>query len=61
MSNISVIGMDLSKQVFHIVGLDERQKVVIKKMLKRNQLISWFSNQQPCQVSMEAHTRQLKR
>lgn len=54
MSNISVIGMDLSKQVFHIVGLDERQKVVIRKMLKRNQLITWFSNQQPCQVSMEA-------
>jgi len=46
--------MDLSKQVFHVIGLDERSKVVIKKMLKRSQLITWFSNQQPCQVSMEA-------
>lgn len=54
MSNISVIGMDLSKQVFHIIGLDARRKIVTKKMLKRSQLLSWFSNQQPCQVSMEA-------
>lgn len=54
MSNISVIGMDLSKQVFHVVGLNTRHKVVIKKMLKRKQLITWFSNLQPCQVSMEA-------
>jgi len=40
MSNISVIGMDLSKQVFHVVGLNTRHKVVIKKMLKRKQLIT---------------------
>ena len=54
MSDISVIGMDLSKHVFHIVGLNARRKVVVRKILKRQQLIAWFSNQQPCQVSMEA-------
>ena len=29
MNHITVIGMDISKHVFHIVGLDARRRIVI--------------------------------
>lgn len=54
MNDISVIGMDLSKQTFHVVALDHKRKVTTKRILKRRQVLSWFANQPLCPVSMEA-------
>jgi transposase len=54
MNHITVIGMDISKHVFHIVGLDTRRHVAIKRHLKRPQVLAWFANQAACQISMEA-------
>ena len=54
MTTIIVYGMDISKQVFHVVGLDEQRKVKEKKKLKRSQVLSWFAKQENCTISMEA-------
>ena len=35
MNEVTTIGLDLAKQVFHAVGCDARGKVVRKRMLRR--------------------------
>ncbi len=40
--------------MFQIHAVDERGKVAIKKQLKRNQVIPFFTNLEPCLVGMEA-------
>ncbi len=51
---ITTVGIDLAKNVFQIHAVDERGKVVVKKQLRRNQVIPFFSNLEPCLVGMEA-------
>ena len=34
--NINVIGLDIAKQTFHLVGLDHTGKQVLKKKLSRS-------------------------
>ncbi len=51
--NISVIGLDLAKQIFHLVGLDSSGKRVLKKKLRRAQMLSYFANLKPCTIAME--------
>ena len=38
MSKISVVGLDLAKNVFQIHGVDEAEEVVLRKQLKRSQM-----------------------
>jgi transposase len=54
MNKITTIGLDLAKNVFHVVCCDERGKVVSKKMLRRSQVLGSFANFTPCLVGMEA-------
>ena len=51
---ITTVGIDLAKNVFQIHAVDKRGKVVVKKQLKRNQVIPFFTNLEPCLVGMEA-------
>jgi len=48
------IGLDLAKYVFHLHGVDERGKVVLRKTLRRPSLAPFFANLPPCIVGMEA-------
>jgi len=48
------IGIDLAKNVFEIHGVDERDKVVIRKTLRREGVARFFANIPPCLVAMEA-------
>jgi transposase len=52
--NITTIGLDLAKQVFQIHGVDEWGKAVLKKALKRAQVLAFFANLPPCLIGMEA-------
>ena len=36
---ITTVGIDLSKTTFHVVGLDEKGTVVVRKKLSRKQLL----------------------
>lgn len=54
MKEVTTIGLDLAKQVFHVVCCDRHGKVVSKRMLRRAQVRAYFANLTPCRVGMEA-------
>lgn len=52
--NVTRIGLDIAKQVFQVHGVDERDKVVLRKTLKRGQVLTFFANLPPCRIGLEA-------
>lgn len=54
MSKISIIGIDLAKQVFQLHGNDSRGHKILGKQLKRDQLLPFLATQPICLVAMEA-------
>lgn len=51
---ISTIGLDLAKNVFQVHGLDDQGKVVVRKALRRSQMLPFFAKLSPCLVGIEA-------
>jgi len=51
---IATVGIDLAKSVFQIHGVDERGKAVLRKQLKRGEVLRFFANLPPCLIGMEA-------
>ena len=51
---ISTIGIDLAKTVFQVHGVDAADKPVLKRQLRRGQVIEFFAKLPPCLVGMEA-------
>ena len=51
---ITTVGIDLAKNVIQVHGMDERGKAVLKKQLKRHQVLPFFGNLAPCRIGMEA-------
>jgi transposase len=54
MNKITVIGVDLAKNVFQLHGVDAKGRVVLQKKLKREQVIMFFANLPACLVGMES-------
>ena len=54
MSEVTTIGLDLAKNVFQVHGADSSGHAVIRKKLRRDQVLSFFSQVPPCVVAMEA-------
>lgn len=52
--NINRIGLDLAKTVFQVHGVDECEEVVLRRQLKRTQMLEFFGKLSPCLVGMEA-------
>ncbi|HHQ4636962.1 IS110 family transposase [Aeromonas veronii] len=50
----TTIGIDLAKHLFQLHGVDQHGKTVLKRQLKRGQMISFFSNLPPSLIGMEA-------
>ena len=55
-AEIAVIGIDIGKNVFHLIGLDQRGAIVMKAKLSRGQLETRLANLPPCLIGMEACT-----
>jgi transposase len=53
MKTITHIGIDIAKNVFHVIGLDSKGKQVLKKKLSRNNVLSYFANLEACFISIE--------
>jgi len=51
---ISTIGLDLAKSVFQVHGVDGSGRAVVRKALRRSQLLPFFGKLSPCLVGMEA-------
>ena len=54
MKEDTTIGIDLAKNVFQVHGVDGRGKRVLKRQLKRAQVVTFFANLPMCVVGMEA-------
>jgi transposase len=51
---ITTIGLDIAKNVFQVHGIDAAENVVVRKQLRRGQVIAFFEALPPCLIGMEA-------
>lgn len=54
MSEIITVGLDLAKNVFQVHGADGAGRAVLRKKLRRAQVLAFFSTLPVCIVAMEA-------
>src|SRR4051812_7727744 len=52
--NVTRIGFDLAKDVFQVHGVDRHDRAVVRRRLKRAQVVEFFRALEPCVVGMEA-------
>ena len=50
----AVIGLDIAKRVFQLHSVDPQTGEIVKLRLRRQEMIPFFANRQPCVVAMEA-------
>jgi transposase len=53
-SAVAVIGIDIGKNSFHVVALDERGAIVLRQKWSRGQIEARLANMPPCLIGMEA-------
>ena len=53
-TRIAVIGIDIGKNSFHVVGLDKRGAIALRQKWSRGQIETRFANMPPCLIGMEA-------
>jgi transposase len=51
---ITTIGLDLAKSVFQVHGVDAAGQIVVRKKLRRAEVLTFFSSLPPCLVGVEA-------
>jgi transposase len=51
---ITTIGLDIAKNVFQVHGIDANERVVVRKQLRRSQVMAFFEALSPCLIGMEA-------
>jgi transposase len=54
MTKITTVGLDLAKTVFQVHGADHDGRPVMRKKLRRGQVLGFFAGLPPCLVGMEA-------
>jgi len=51
---VTTVGIDLAKNVFQVHGIDLAGKVVLRKAMRRSQMLPFFAALAPCVIGMEA-------
>jgi transposase len=54
MEQITTIGLDLAKNIFQLHGVDAAGNVLLRKQLRRGDVLRFFGGLSPCLVGMEA-------
>ncbi len=54
MNEITTIGVDLAKTVFQLHGVNETGRPVLRRQLRRSEMLEYFQKLPPCLVGMEA-------
>ena len=54
MEKITTIGLDTAKSVFQVHGVDSRHETIVRRQLKRRQVLPFFSKLSPCLIGIEA-------
>src|SRR5438128_1047295 len=53
-ATIAAMGIDIGKNSFHVVGLDQRGAIVLRQKWSRGQVEARLANIPPCLIGMEA-------
>src|SRR5256885_8393846 len=53
-TTVATMGIDIGKNSFHVVGLDERGAIVLRQKWSRGQVEARLANLPPCLIGMEA-------
>ena len=51
---VTRIGLDIAKQTFELHGVDQRGRAVLRKTLRRERMLEFFTQLEPCEVALEA-------
>ena len=51
---IATVGIDIGKNSFHVIGLDQRGAIVLRQKWSRGQVEARFAKMSPCLIGMEA-------
>ena len=51
---VTTSGIDVAKSVFQVHGVEQHGTVVLRRQLRRSQLVLFFSKLEPCLIGMEA-------
>ena len=51
---VTTIGLDLAKNVFQVHGIDSTGKVIVRRSLRRRQMMPFFGKLEPCLIGIEA-------
>ena len=51
---VTTVGLDLAKHVFQVHAVDAAGMVIVRKVLRRSQLLPFFAKLPPCLVGLEA-------
>lgn len=54
MSEVTTIGLDIAKNVFHAHGADASGRALFSRKISRTKLLEFFTKQPPCLVALEA-------
>ena len=54
MTELATVGIDLAKSVFQLHGIDENGRVLVRRQLRRSQLLAFFEKRPRCLIGMEA-------
>jgi transposase len=54
MTEVTTVGLDLAKSVFQVHGADSDGRPVVRKKLRRGQVLVFFAGLSPCLVGLEA-------
>ena len=54
MNEVTTIGLDLAKNVFQVHGVDASGRAVVRRQLRRSQVLPFFEKQAACLVGIEA-------
>ena len=54
MGQVVTIGLDLAKSVFQVHGVDAAGEVIVRRQIRRSQMLQFFARQPSCLIGMEA-------
>ena len=54
MNKVSINGIDLAKTIFQVHGVDAAGEVALERRLRRNKVLGFFAEMEPCLIGMEA-------
>ncbi len=54
MGKITIVGVDIAKSVFQVHAIDAQGNVVLRRQLRRRQVLPFFKKLPPCLIGIEA-------